>query len=122
MNGLQSLLSHPAVMRLGWALVHFLWQGTAVATLLAPALLLLRRASANARYLAACVALLLITAAPVLTYWRLTPPVATPQPALVELPELPDIAPSERAATAPATFNTVPPVTSPVPLPPPVPR
>ena len=32
MSGLQSLLSHPAVMRLGWALIHFLWQGAAVAT------------------------------------------------------------------------------------------
>ena len=33
MNGLQSLLSHPAVMRLGWTLVHFLWQGAAIAAL-----------------------------------------------------------------------------------------
>ena len=117
MNGLQSLLSHPAVMRLGWALLHFLWQGAAVAALLALALLLLRRASANARYLAACVALLLMAAAPVLTYWHLTPSVATPQPALVELPELPDMAPSRNAAAPPATFDTVPPVVSPEPLP-----
>ena len=94
MNGLQSLLTHPAVVRFGWTLIHFLWQGAAVAALLALTLLLLRRATAGARYLAACGALLLMTAAPVLTYWHLAPPTGSPQRASAGLPELPDIAPS----------------------------
>ena len=58
----------PAV---GESLLHFIWQGALVALLLACALPLLRRRSANARYLAACGALLLMMALPGLTLWRL---------------------------------------------------
>lgn len=43
---------------LGWALVHFLWQGAAVALVLGVALGAMRRSSAQARYVAACLALL----------------------------------------------------------------
>ena len=49
MNALESLMSHPAVMRTGWVLVHFLWQGAAVAALLAVALLLLCRDNGSTR-------------------------------------------------------------------------
>jgi len=45
------------VYRLGWALLHSLWLGAAIGALFALALLLLRKRSANARYLAACAAL-----------------------------------------------------------------
>ena len=45
---------------LGWTLLHFVWQGAAIAALLATADLLLRRASAHARYLAACGAMVLM--------------------------------------------------------------
>ena len=57
MNALTEMLSHPYVYRLGWTLVHLLWQGAAVAVLLAIVLLLLRKSTANFRYVAACLAL-----------------------------------------------------------------
>ncbi|HEV2222781.1 MAG TPA: hypothetical protein VGR84_07240, partial [Candidatus Acidoferrales bacterium] len=60
----------PTVMRsLGWALVHFLWQGLALAALLSVAMTLCRKASS--RYVAALVTLLLMVAAPVVTFFVL---------------------------------------------------
>jgi len=67
MNGFAGLPAGPAVERLGWALVHFLWQGALVALLLAPVLALTRRRSAGARYLACCAALVAMAACPVAT-------------------------------------------------------
>jgi len=52
---------------LGWTIIHFVWQGTLIAALFALARVILRRASANARYLAGCAAMLLMLAAPLLT-------------------------------------------------------
>jgi beta-lactamase regulating signal transducer with metallopeptidase domain len=51
----------------GWALIHSLWQGAAIAAALAAALRLLRRARPEARYLASCAALALMVAAPAAT-------------------------------------------------------
>lgn len=53
--------------RLGWTLVHFVWQATAVVLLLAIVLYLLRQASSNARYITSCLALVLVLALPVVT-------------------------------------------------------
>jgi len=74
MNGLYALLSQPLCERVGWALVHFLWQGAAVGLLLGIALLALRRRSPNARYVAGCVALFLMAAAPPLTMFLMSAP------------------------------------------------
>jgi beta-lactamase regulating signal transducer with metallopeptidase domain len=52
---------------LGWALLHFLWQGTALAALAAAAMALCRRASA--RYLLAVGALVLMLLAPLATFF-----------------------------------------------------
>jgi TonB family protein len=49
------------------ALLHFVWQGAAVAFLLWTALLLMRKRSANARYVASCLALMVLVALPVIT-------------------------------------------------------
>jgi RND family efflux transporter MFP subunit len=68
MSALHEMLSWPAVQRLGWIVVSFLWQGTVVAAALAVALLALRRASANTRYVAACAALALMVACPLATW------------------------------------------------------
>src|SRR5438477_11823167 len=68
------LLDQPLLQRLGWTLVHSVWQGIAVAILLAIALLALRRASASARYLAACAALLLMFTAMLVTFSILPQP------------------------------------------------
>jgi beta-lactamase regulating signal transducer with metallopeptidase domain len=66
-NGIDALLDHPAVRALGWALVHFVWQGAIVAALLAGLLAALRKRSAEIRYAAACVALLAMVALPAVT-------------------------------------------------------
>lgn len=59
---------NPLVECLGWTLVHFLWQGAAVALLLAMGLRLLRHRPANHRYLASCVALVIMVIAPAVTF------------------------------------------------------
>ncbi len=59
------------VERLGWTLVHFVWQGTAVALLLAVALWMTR--GARARYALACLALAVLAVAPVATFQVLAP-------------------------------------------------
>jgi hypothetical protein len=66
---LRGLVESPAVERLGWTLLHFLWEGVAIALLLAVALKLLRRRDARVRYWAACGAMALLAALPVVTYW-----------------------------------------------------
>jgi beta-lactamase regulating signal transducer with metallopeptidase domain len=58
----------PATMHsLGWALLHFLWQGTALAALAAAAMALCRRASV--RYVLGIAALVLMLLAPVATFF-----------------------------------------------------
>ncbi|MCH7688435.1 MAG: M56 family metallopeptidase, partial [Planctomycetes bacterium] len=68
MNAILNALRHPVSERLGWSLIHLLWQGTVVAMLLAGLLWLLRRRSANSRYVAACAALLLLPTLLIVTY------------------------------------------------------
>lgn len=63
------LLSRFPVERLGWMLLHFLWQGTAIGLAYAVLRSLLRRSlSAQGRYVLACAALIALTAAPVVTF------------------------------------------------------
>ena len=47
MSSLVTWISPNAMHSLGWALLHFLWQGTALAALAAAAMALCRRASAR---------------------------------------------------------------------------
>jgi len=70
MSWSQMFAAYPVLPGIGEALLHFVWQGALVALLLACAQPFLRRQSANARYLAACGALLLMMALPVLTLWQ----------------------------------------------------
>jgi beta-lactamase regulating signal transducer with metallopeptidase domain len=70
MTTLTNWLSPSAMHSLGWTLLHFLWQGTAVAALAAVLMTLCRRASA--RYALAVGALVLMLAAPVATFFVLT--------------------------------------------------
>ena len=67
-EALLTLLDQPAAERLGWTLLHFLWQGAAVAAVLLVALWLLRRRSAQARYAACCAALAAMAGLPVATF------------------------------------------------------
>lgn len=66
MTSLTNWLSPSALHSLGWTLLHFLWQGTAVAALAAVLMALCRRASA--RYVLAVGALVVMLAAPVATF------------------------------------------------------
>lgn len=64
-----TFLSQLWVQRLGWTLVHFLWQGTVIAILYAAIRGLLGRwLSAQGRYVLASLALAAMTVAPVLTF------------------------------------------------------
>src|SRR5216684_5194600 len=83
MSTLTNWLSPSAMHALGWTLLHFLWQGTAVAALAAVVMTVCRRAST--RYALAVGTLALMLAAPVATFFVLTSSdsasLATPSPA-----------------------------------------
>ncbi len=69
MTGIQALTSEPGIVRLGWTLLHFLWQGTAIAVLYAIVRFLFARSlTAHGRYALGCSALMAMTAAPLLTF------------------------------------------------------
>jgi beta-lactamase regulating signal transducer with metallopeptidase domain len=97
MNTLLDLLQQPLARRLGWTLLHFLWQGALLAVAYAAVRGLVHRRSANTRYLAGCLTLLLMAAAPVMTFHALdakpaihhAAPVAT-----APAPTLPTMAPA----------------------------
>jgi len=100
---IQDLLAQPACRALGWALLHFLWQGSLAALLLAGCNLALRDSSARIRYGVSCLFLMLLLALPVLT---LTASLAH-APALAATPAdlaigIPAARPQAGAASAPA--------------------
>src|SRR5215472_11954483 len=81
MNG--ALVSRPMLEALGWTLLHFLWQGTLVAVLLAVADTFLRKRPANIRYAASCAAMLLLLVLPAITFSALY---ATKPSANIQMP------------------------------------
>ncbi|HWY22592.1 MAG TPA: M56 family metallopeptidase [Candidatus Acidoferrum sp.] len=90
MTTLTNWLSPSALHSLGWTLLHFLWQGTAVAALAAVLMTLCRRASA--RYVLAVGALVLMLAAPVATFFVLTASVGASSMNSPVAEELPTVA------------------------------
>jgi TonB family protein len=66
MSALLSFFQQPWVERLGWTLVHFLWQGALISLLFAMLRSITTRA--QSRYVLACIALLAMLAAPLLTF------------------------------------------------------
>lgn len=80
-------LSDPVIQAVGWALVHFLWQGILVAAGLAAGLALMKNRSASARYALGVATLVVLVALPVVTAFRSYEPASpiaqsTPSPAL----------------------------------------
>ncbi|HLN02820.1 MAG TPA: M56 family metallopeptidase [Bryobacteraceae bacterium] len=73
MNLLGTPIHLHVIIPLGWALLDFLWQGALIALLLAAVNLLLRRASAHLRYAADCLALVLMLATVVTTFFWFSP-------------------------------------------------
>src|SRR4051812_6670628 len=103
---LHAMLQAASVERLGWTLIHFLWEGTAIACVLAVMLLALRHCSARARHCAALVALLAMAALPVLTFALLP----APAPPTTVAPSAVRVAAPKIAA---ASFVTTPAFTAP---------
>jgi uncharacterized protein (TIGR03435 family) len=102
---MQLLASQPWVERLGWTLLHFLWQGTLIALLYAATR---RAARPNTRYVVACAALALMMAVPLITWSLMRPSQATP--ASMHLIERVPLAAAVTAAapvTLPETVSSV---------------
>jgi beta-lactamase regulating signal transducer with metallopeptidase domain len=66
MNTITFLFAQPWVDRLGWTLLHFLWQGALIAALFAIARFFARKP--GTRYALACIALVAMVAAPFVTF------------------------------------------------------
>jgi len=64
---LENILSQEIIQKLGWTLLHFIWQAMVIALILAILLKLLRKSTANLRYIFACLALGLVVLLPVIT-------------------------------------------------------
>ena len=81
-----TLLAAPVVQSLGWALVHFLWQGTVIAGATAGALRGLGGARSTTRYAVACAGLAMMLMAPAVTFVSLNADEATPSGVIVARP------------------------------------
>ena len=73
MNTLSTWVQTPGAQAVGWALVHFLWEGVALGALLAAAVYLLPSSAARVRYAAACVTLFAMPVAFFVTLMVLLP-------------------------------------------------
>ncbi|HUS72120.1 MAG TPA: M56 family metallopeptidase, partial [Sedimentisphaerales bacterium] len=69
MDILENILSQEVVKKLGWTLLHSVWQGIVVVLLLAVLLRVLRKSSASLRYVVACLGLAVIVLLPVVTFY-----------------------------------------------------
>ena len=96
------LLGHPVIEALAWSLVHFVWQGAAIAFVAALCMRACR--TADARYLTGVGALAAMLAAPVLTTAVVLAPMMTPEPpaVMVEAPAAPGETRAAAAAASPA--------------------
>lgn len=118
MTGLQTLdefLRGSAAERLGWILLHSVWQFLAVAVLAGVALRLLARASSSARYFALTLALAVAVLLPVATWFRLaSEPAGSSAPGITlpndrhALPESPSPLPSTGPARTPGFSQSFP--------------
>jgi beta-lactamase regulating signal transducer with metallopeptidase domain len=85
---------------LGWALLHFLWQGIALAALAAAAMALVRRASV--RYLLGMAVLVLMLAAPIATFFYYSQEISSERAAIRVATARPAAAWKAREASSPA--------------------
>ncbi len=69
MNALWAINQHPLAARTGWTLLHSLWEGGLIGVGFVLLRFALRKQSAQSRYLAGCVCLTLLAAAPLLTFF-----------------------------------------------------
>ena len=79
MSAIETILREPAIQALGWALLHFLWQGALVGALAALVLRALRNSGPDVRYVVGTIALAVMATLPVVTgvqAWRVAHPAA----------------------------------------------
>lgn len=67
MSPIDTVLQQPAAQAVGWALLHFIWQGALVGALTAAVLAILRRSAADVRYVVATIGLSLMLTMPIVT-------------------------------------------------------
>jgi beta-lactamase regulating signal transducer with metallopeptidase domain len=67
MNGTEALFHQPAAQAVGWALLHFVWQGAFVAAVTGGVLAVLHRSAADVRYVVATIGLALMLTLPIVT-------------------------------------------------------
>ena len=104
---MENILSQEIVQKLGWTLLHFIWQAAAVALLLGILLAFLRKSTANLRYIVACAALGLIVLLPIATM-QLVPVSASQQIVNIEPPPAPVILLTQELREIPAVEMTIP--------------
>jgi GWxTD domain-containing protein len=86
MTDAAQLSALPMVHALGWTLLHFCWQGTIVALLLACVLNLLPLRASKLRYAAACAALACLVALPLITFVVLVHQPPAPRQLIIDFP------------------------------------
>ena len=84
MTNLLVAAENPLVQRLGWTLLHFLWQGALLGACIGLGQMLLRRGSSSARYNLLLAGFGLMTLSPIITFVVVTP--ARPEPLEVAEP------------------------------------
>lgn len=110
MTSLLHALPDDLVWKIGWTLLHLLWEGVAIALIVAVLLLWLRRAAAGVRYMIAVGGLALIPIAGAVTFTQLHGPAPAQRPRIEAVPFV------QRMMTGPAPA-VPPPLTSANPLP-----
>ena len=83
MTAIEQLLREPAAQAIGWALLHFVWQGTLIGALTALALAALRKGAADVRYVVAAIGLSLMVTLPAVTAIQLWKSATSPSPSIV---------------------------------------
>src|SRR5690348_13395300 len=101
MTPLHELIASPLFERLGWVLLHFVWEGFVIAAALAVLLAALRHAAPNVRYLVSCGAMLGLAVLPAITF-ALLPATHRPMPLASAKPK-----PFLRAAVEPSAVRQI---------------
>ncbi len=83
MNVVEHVLSPPIVQRIGWTLVHFVWEAAILVLFVAGLLAFLRGRSAASRYVTACAGLSALALLPLLTFCFMS----FPDPGQVSVPQ-----------------------------------
>ena len=91
MSAIESLLRQPAAQVMGWALLHFVWQGALVGGLTAIALAGLRSSAADVRYVVSTIGLSLMLTLPAVTATQLWRSATHASPSFEVIPSLPAV-------------------------------